>query len=136
MTVFDSRMIAKDYQEVYAAVSAMFQKLFLQGVRGVATYSDVTRDAESFAISVQSLCDQEGLEELTRAQPGQAATFLSMLDQIRAELDAIVQKPCTEMTDIPRICAISAEAVLYAVKARRGRREGYSGAYLSYPKDD
>ena len=32
--------------------------------------------------------------------------------------------------------ALSAEAVLHAVKARRRRSEGYSGAYLSYPNDD
>lgn len=129
-------MIAKDYQEVYEAVSAMFQNLFLQGVRGVATFGDVTRDAESFALSIQTACDHDRIEELIRANPGKAATFLTMLDQIRAELDAIVKKPGAEMTDISRICAISAEAVLFAVKARHRRREGFSGAYLSYPKDD
>jgi len=129
-------MIARDYQEVYTAVSAMFQNLSLQGVRALATFGDVTRDAESFARSIRIASRQDQIEEITRAHPGQAATFLTMLDQILSELDAIVEKPCAEMTDISRICALSAEAVLLAVKARRRRSEGYSGAYLSYPNDD
>ncbi|MGA2173644.1 MAG: hypothetical protein ABSH38_01555 [Verrucomicrobiota bacterium] len=129
-------MIAKDYQEVYEAVSAMIQNLFLQGVRGVATFGEVTSDAESFALSIQTACHQDRVEELIRANPGKAATFLTVLDQIRTELDPIVKKTGAEMTDISRICVISGEAVLYAVKARRRRREGFSGAYLPYPKDD
>jgi hypothetical protein len=65
-----------------------------------------------------------------------AASFLSMLDQIRAELDAIVAKPYAEMTEVSRICEVSAEAVLYAVLARRRKRLGYGGTYLLYPKDE
>ena len=129
-------MIAKNYEEVYAAVNAMLQNLYLQGVRGVATFGDVTRDAESFAKSIQVAFDQDQVEELTRAHPGQAATFLTMLAQIRDELHAIIEKPVEEMTDWPKICALSAEAVLYAVNARkRARTDGGSGSYLFFPKD-
>ena len=75
-------MIAKDYQEVYEAVSAMFQNLFLQGVRGVATFRDVTRDAESFALSIQTTCDHERIEELDKGESGKSR---DISDHVRSD---------------------------------------------------
>jgi len=128
-------MIAKDYQEVYEAVIAMRKHLINLGVRELTTFGNVTRPAESFAGAVILERISDRVAQLTRGQPEQASAFLSVLGDIEAELSSVCVAPGSQMTDIPKIHNLSAEAVIDAVKARRRRDEGYSGAYLSSPKD-
>lgn len=129
-------MIAKDLQEAYEAVIAMRQQLADLGVRELTTFGNVTRPAESFAEAVLLECNKDRVAQLTRDQPEQASAFLSVLGDVHAELSSVCGAPGLAAATPARTHTLAAEAVIYAVKARRRRDEGYSGMYLSYPKDD
>jgi hypothetical protein len=73
---------------------------------------------------------------LTRDQPKQASAFLSILGDVHAELSSVCEGLGLRPLEPSKIHTLAAEAVIYAVKARRRRKEGYGGDYLSYPKDD
>jgi hypothetical protein len=115
-------VIAKNYQEVYQAVIAIYQQLYDLGVRELRTFGNVTRPAESFAEAVILERSNDRVAQLTKDQPEQASAFLTILGDIRAELSLECAESDCKMTDIPKINNLSAEAVIYAIKARRTRR--------------
>jgi hypothetical protein len=79
--------------------------------------------------------ERKAIAQLTKDQPEQASAFLTILGDIRAELSLECAESDCKMTDIPKINNLSAEAVIYAIKARRTRRQTGSGFYRSLPKD-
>jgi len=106
------------------------------GVPELTTFGNVTGPAEAFAKEVLLECNRVRVEKLTREQPEQAQAFLSILCDVLAELTVIAVPPGAGTIEDSRVNTISAEAVLYAVNARRARTTGQaSGRYLTFPKD-
>ncbi|MGO9245671.1 MAG: hypothetical protein ACLQDC_12990 [Verrucomicrobiia bacterium] len=129
-------MIAKDYQEVYECGILMVKYLDGLGVPELTTFGNVTQPAGAFAEQILLECNRDRVEKLTREQPEQARAFLSILRDVLAELTVVAVSPGAETIEDAKVNMVSAEAVLYAVKARRARGTGQaSGRYLTFPKD-
>jgi hypothetical protein len=120
-------MIAKDYEEIYSAVSMMETQLKHWDVKYPTTFGNLTSPAKAFAETVLLECSKDQVEVLTRQQPEQAAAFLSMLNLIQKELSSVFGSPDVEKLEPSRMNMIAAAAVLNMVDAYRARR-----SFLSY----
>ena len=130
-------MISHDFQETYEAVIAMQQLLAGCGVREPMAYDgNLIQHAESFAGAVLLECSKDRVAQLTQEQPEQASAFLSVLGDVQKELSSVCVAPESQVSEASKINLLSAEAVIFAARARRRRDEGYSGSFLGFPKDD